>query len=190
MIVILILISLPDRKAGEAESIARHYRTLWNFAGPQSYQIELEIVSPPVPIVGLALTIREEKIAQKSILACDRPSEEYPASLCEPVRLYYSAIGNLTVEDLFELANDCTRKMRAALKNCPAFAEIESDDGISLNELVDAVQACPNDLKSHASVCAVAYDVNLGYPKSISQVMPGALDSFSSIKVKAITTVP
>ena len=140
--------------------------------------------------MALMLTIRDGAIVQKSILACDQPTDDHPANLCEPIRQYYSNFDNYAVEDLFDIADHCTLRMRADWKDCPAFEQAVDHNDISLNELIDAVQLCPGNFKEHASVCTVDYEANLGYPMSIFEAIIGALDGRSSITVKAITPIP
>lgn len=169
------------------------HRDLWNTRGGQNYEMIVEWMALPAPPVAQALTIQDRKIVKSSLVACDNPSEEYPAWACEPVKAYYAAYGLYTIEDLFSNADFSLHRTREAMSRCHAVGISTFRDFPNADAMFDAAKTCEADLVSKqidaqtitiSTLSAVEYDSYYGYPEKISSTTVGALDSTSFITVK------
>ena len=161
------------------------YRTLWNAQGVEYYRMELETILFPQPPVGLELVVRENEIVNSTIIACDNPSEAYPARLCEPIRRYYSWVGRFTIDELFDMADVCIQETRVWFSTCPLFADTEFHDYTDFGALVGTARECLTALPqdgNYVSLCAVSFNSDYGYPNAISRFNPGLIHpSFISV---------
>ncbi|MEO8612733.1 MAG: hypothetical protein ABI690_32870 [Chloroflexota bacterium] len=146
----------------------------------------VEVLAPPMVIVAQTLTIRDGKVTQHSIMACDNPSEAYPARDCKTISQYYSGVGVSTVEELFSDADSCLSRTKVALSRCDTFNIHVFQDFPNTDAMFDMAQTCKADLQSsnYSMLCAVEYDAFYGYPSTISTYIPWANDGFSRITVK------
>lgn len=166
-------------------TMAPSHRDLWNSRGSNNYEIIIEAVALPQPPVGVKLIIQNGEISNRSIIACDNPSAEYPTRLCEPIRQYYSSVGDYTIEELFDVADTCLNRTRASISKCSSTKIDELNDFIGIDEMFNAVKACDIEFQFPDSFCVVKYDPYYGYPRDISSYYPYFEDGFSSINVKS-----
>ncbi len=172
------------------DPVSRDQRALWNENGSPDYQIRLLTVAPPAPPIGLELTVQGGQITQERILACDSPSDEYPADLCEPIRVYYGWMGRYTINQLFELADNGTWRTRNSMAKCAAFT-IQNFQGFSSSdELGQAACLCQTDLQSSDLLASVEYDPIYGYPSRIMNYIRQVMDGGLSVEVQAYRPLP
>lgn len=162
-------------------------RELWNSKGIQDYQIVVETMALPQPVIGLALTIRDGIVVERSILACDNPSELYLAQTCEPIQRYYVGLGTHTIEDLFDIGDNCTEVTQQALAACPLV--IPSPNGLDSFDTMLAVADTCHAYLQDAWICSVEYDPVYGYPRSIIAYAPNIPDGYSSIQILDFSTI-
>jgi hypothetical protein len=143
----------------------------------------------PVAPVGLELTVQDGQVTKYIIIACENPSEEYPERWCEPTRHYYWSMGIYTIEELFDIADECTLKTRASLANCPAFAVDEFHGFEDPDNMFNMAQTCKTYLQTSAWLCAVKYDAHYGFPKTIVTYDPSVLDGSTTIIVKEFQVI-
>lgn len=160
------------------------YRELWTSRGVSSYQLEIVIMSLPVPSIGLELTIQNNQIVQRSIIACDNPSTEFPASDCQLNKVYYSKEGNYTVEQLFEIADEGIRQTQLSLIACNLSTGSEFHRFSTIEEMTVAIDTCQNYLRSSDMLYVVEYDPYYGFPTHIISYMPHVIDGRVSITVR------
>jgi hypothetical protein len=158
-------------------------RDFWKAKGISSYQMRVDTVALPSPPVGLDLTIRGGEITNQSIIACDNPSEEYPESLCDTIKRYYSWVGRYTIEQLFDTAQECIRKTQTSFAVCPAVNASEFSAFSTSEDMVNTANACRSYLQGLDSLCTVQYDSDYGYPNHISFYNPNVFDGYSTITV-------
>jgi len=171
------------------EPFSTDYRALWDVRGSTHYRIIVETIAPPVPPLGWELTVRDGEIIDRSIIACDNPSEEYPERLCEPIQTYYQGSGLYTLEELFEIADACTLETQVLLNQCPAYSSSEFRGFSTTDELFDAEDVCEDYLQSWDSLCAVEYDPTYGYPRDTTILVYGVLDAGTTIRVKEVEII-
>lgn len=159
-------------------------RALWVQRGISNYEMRVVTVALPVPVIALDLTIRDQRIIGKSIVACNNPSEPYHPVDCETIKQYYSQAGAYTVEQLLDIADECTRRTQIALNHCPALDTNHIVRFSSIEEMHNTQQMCQPYFQSDDLICFVEYDADYGYPKSITRDSPLSLDAFSIIQVE------
>jgi hypothetical protein len=167
-------------------SIPTH-RELWDSWGASKYVMVIETIALPQPPVGLELTIEDGEISNRSIIACDNPSGDYPAHYCETIQQYYSWVGNYTVEELFETADMCLAQTRTSLSKCSSSVTNGFDDFPDAERMLDTVRQCEVEFEDTDYFCAVKYHPHFGYPRDISIYNPSLLHGFTSITVKSLT---
>lgn len=182
----VVVTVLLTRSAQKLEPVHSEYRSLWLERGSSNYQITVVTTALPSPPIGLKLTIQDRAIIQQSIIACDNPSEDYPASYCEPISLYYSEMGKHTVDDLFDQADECRRRTQMSLATCPAFTVGEFQGFSTTDELFTVIEGCREYFQPSAQLCAVEYEPYYGYPEIISQYTHGVSDGWGSIVVEEL----
>jgi hypothetical protein len=166
------------------EQNSMSYRALWAAKGAANYQIQIVTGSPPAPPVGWELTVQNGQITRQSIIACDHPSEEYPASNCDTIRQYYSSVGKYTIAQLFALAEDGLGLTQNSLLKCNLSTGNNFRSFSTLDEMRTAAQTCQNYLQSSDVLYAVQYDPDYGYPKTITEYTPSVFDGSMTIEVK------
>jgi hypothetical protein len=178
-------ISITATSTTSPTPIPPTHRELWNTRGGLNYEMIVEDIRMPQPPVAQALTIQDGKVVKNSIIACDNPSDEYPARLCEPVRTYYSTLGIYTVEELFGTADACLSKTRELMSQCSALSATPFQDFPDTTVMFESIKMCSADFQNiEEGFCAVKYDPYYGYPREISIYYPDFTDGFSSITVK------
>jgi hypothetical protein len=150
------------------------YRTLWDERGSTHYRIIVDSRSLPQPYVGLELTIQNGEVIERSIIACDNPSEDYPEWACEPVRTYYVEWGTHTIEELFTYADSCVRSTQAIISQCPAYSSGGFSSFSTVDEMYEAADTCEDYLPISDSLCTVTHDPYYGYPREIFYYRYGA----------------
>jgi hypothetical protein len=161
------------------------HRDLWNTRGGLNYEMIVEAIALPRPPVAQALTIQDGKVVKNSLMACDNPSSEYPATFCETVRTYYSTLGIYTLEELFGTADACLSKTRELMSQCSALSATPFQDFPDTTVMFESIKMCSADFQNvEEGFCAVKYDPYYGYPREISIYYPAFADGFSSITVK------
>lgn len=178
LLILPVLIRLPDLV------VIDEHRALWRENGTPNYQITVVTGALPVPEVGLELTILNGQITKSSILACDAPSEEFPADSCDTIRTYYSSMGHYTIEQLLDIAADGTRQTQRVLTFCPAISIWDFHGFSNPDDLWKAAQACDYLLNSSVMLTSAEYDPNYGYPKYIVMYTPHVFDGTSSIEIR------
>jgi hypothetical protein len=165
---------------------------LWNSRGGRNYEMIVEVLALPVPPVAQALTIKDGEIVKNSIVACDNPSEEYPAWACEPVKTYYASNGLYTIDELFDMADFGLTNTRKFMRKCRAAGRTMFQDFPNSDVMFAMAKTCDADLQGmirRADVqlvvlTAVEYDSYYGYPVKITSYTPDAADGMSIIMVK------
>ncbi len=186
VIMLLTLLQL----AGDSDTNPASKRALWNERGVSDYHWKIVTVALPAPPIGLELTIRSGQIVSEHIIACDTPSDEFPADLCAPIRRYYSQMGHYTVDQLFELIEIWTRQTETSLAKCQAFPTQDFHGFSSWDDLWEAAQLCQSVLQISDILTSVEYAADYGYPRKISRYIPQAIDGFFSIEIKEFHPLP
>jgi hypothetical protein len=164
-------------------------RELWNARGSNHYTMVVDTVALPVPRVGLELTVQDGEITHYTIIACEHPSEEYPESSCEPIRIYYTRLAMYTIEELFETADTCIPRTQAALSNCPAFVERGLQGFDNAQAMFEMGSACREYVRPENWICYAEYDPDYGYPSLITNYSPNLTDGGSIIKVRNVQII-
>lgn len=184
--IIVALVVIGSRSIENKSSIQHEF---WSSKGISSYRIDVTTLALPVLPIGRSLFIQDGKITQDNIISCESPSTEHPAHYCDTIRRYYSGTGQYTLEELFDIADQCTRRTQNIIVICPAFHTSHFQGFSSSDELFDAAKTCEKYLQSSDVLCFVEYDVDYGYPKTIAQYMPQVLDGWVVISVKDFQVV-
>ncbi len=182
--VLLIAVAIADGLILVSRLHPAEGRALWAQRGILNYEMRVVTVALPVPVIALDLTIRDQRIIDKSIVACDNPSEPYHPIDCETIQQYYSQAGAYTVEQLLDIADECTRRTHIALNHCPALDRNQVVRFASIEEMHNTQQMCQPYFQSDDLICFVEYDADYGYPKNIFQNSLGLVDGISIIQVE------
>jgi hypothetical protein len=169
------------------------YRDLWNERGAHSYRIIVDTFAPPIPPIGMELTVQDGEVIKQSIIACDNPSEKYPAHNCAPIRQYYPHWGVRTIEELLDSADSCIAQTRISMSKCPAFSNAGFDRFTSSEAMFDAARTCETYLgKSETmdTLCAVEYEPYFGYPKTLFFYVPGVDDGLGLTTISEFHILP
>ena len=186
VIMLLALLQL----AGDSDTNLASRRARWNERRVSDYLLKIVTIALPAPPIGLELTIRSGQIVSERIIACDTPSDEFPADLCAPIRRYYSQMGHYTVDQLFDLADDATSRTQRSLAKCQAFP-MQGFHGFSnWDDLWEAAQLCQSVLQISDVLTSVEYGTDYGYPRKISRYIPQVMDGFFSIEIKEFHPLP
>lgn len=154
---------------------------LWQTNGPDSYRIVVEYVWPPVPPVTQEIFVKDGAIIQNNILSCDHNSVLYSATLCDPIKTYYSQVGLYTVDKLLADAESCSAATEMILAQCSSSQVNRSD--ITIDDLITITKSCPLELDSSQSICITEYDTTYGYPEEINYFVPQIDDGFGRIRI-------
>jgi hypothetical protein len=158
--------------------------TRWQSQNIQDYQMTIIVNALPAPPAALDLVIRNGEIVAETILACEQPSEEYPERWCEPTRDYYAYMARLTIDDLFETAEQCLEQTRLALSECPYIAA-DFQGFEDKEEMYQAAESCQTYLRgSPDTLCAVQYNDVYGNPQEISLYFSNTFHPRGAISVR------
>lgn len=176
MVIPIVIDRTPDPDLSDDHSI-------WLDQTTNHYQMNVEAFAPPVPPVALRLTVRDGEIINESIIACDQPTEEHPARLCEPVRTWYTYMARYTIEELFAWAESCIIKTRQTLYKCP-----DAPDGFRRfddpSEMFQVARSCEAYVQGFSdALCTVLYHPFYGYPEEITSLIPGVSDGVGVISI-------
>lgn|GEM_PF-5957233 len=163
-----------------------NYRAIWEAHGISKYRMVVVAIALPAPVVGLELTVENERIIERNILACDGPLDERWTweGNCETIRDYYTNFAAYTISELFDWADFAVDTTQARLLVCNLatgnnFSILSSED-----EMMHAGRVCEGSLEPFESISVVNYDPMYGYPRLIASYVPNAMDGYGRITVK------
>src|SRR5688572_33294790 len=80
VVLFIVLNSIADPTPSETIPMLAfaENRSIWKKQGIGSYQMVVDTIYPPQPPIGLELIIQDGVVTTSTILACEKPSEEYP----------------------------------------------------------------------------------------------------------------
>jgi hypothetical protein len=189
---------IVGQATGEIETIVAQWtpdnldpRERWRLRGSENYQMTIVTSAMPQPPVGRDITVEGGVITQNSIIACDNPSNDHPDSLCAPISAYYQSVGNYTIDDLFEMADQCIPRTIAAFADCSVVSSAKFDGTFETAEaMFEVVRACEASLDESDTLCAVHYHPYYGYPRMITFFTPEVYDGFSDITIRHLEIIP
>lgn len=176
---------LAPRWNQSVETAPVDHRAIWEAHDISKYRMVVVAVALPAPIIGMELTVENDQIIERIILACDRPSDEEwaLASNCEAIRDYYSGFAAYTISELFDRADSAVEATQARLLVCNQMTENNFGILSSEDEMMRAGRACEGSLKGDY-ISVVNYDPEYGYPALIASVAPNALDGYGRITIE------
>lgn len=161
-------------------------RSKWLSHNINNYRMTNVTFGAPAPPAALDLVIRGGEIVEETIIACENPSEEYPARLCEPTRNHYSYLARKTIEDVFEFAESCVARMQTDLASCPYLPNdfLYFEDRDTMSQVVNDCFDYFNEPYLQLWVCTMQFDEVYGYPKEMSYYITSIVDGLGSVSIR------